>query len=146
MAVVIWALVGLFWMTVVAKHFWNKDPKRVARSKTATQTVAFKILDGIDWVWTKVLRRKSLAHLPQEQVDATVVIFLASKGIRAAYKNDENGNKVLGVHVDDREKLDALMDSYTDTHTLADDFDATMRVLSNQSDERRSTARFLSSR
>ena len=97
----LWAFVVLFWAGVAFNRF-RPGPVKTART-WFDDHIGSHLFDAANWVNVHLLRRASWTPT-SEQIDATIVNFLVSRGIRAIVVNGE-----LLVHHDDLAKLNAVV-------------------------------------
>lgn len=109
MAVVLWTLVGLFWVGVAANAYINKSETRKAWRKRVTDKVAFAIFDVVEWVRVKVFRRKP-SRPSEEELEARILVMLHEAGVRATFVTDPNGERQLMFHQEDKANLDAFLE------------------------------------
>jgi hypothetical protein len=103
MVISLWVIVGLFWAVIIANAVICRTANGRAWHARTLDRAAFMFFDAVEWVWTKVLGRKSL-----RPNDDDFVAWLNSKGIRSWTVPGANGSVAVYIHEDDQVKLAAM--------------------------------------
>lgn len=129
MAVAIWIFVALFWVGVVAKHYWMKDETRAQRTKDWDYPVMDRLARILDWVFSPLIKRSQkklaakraklgLPSMAEENIE-TITSYLDEHDIRHRVETDAHGNVKYFIHKEDEEKLAALLDDLDREFTKA---------------------------
>jgi hypothetical protein len=114
MVVALWIFVGLFWVGVVAKHYWMKDETRAERTLDWDYPIMDRLGRILDWVLAPLIRRarkkRQATAMSDAQRNADIIAsFLALHDVRHHVEWDDEGKVTCFVHKEDGDKLQGIL-------------------------------------